>query len=406
MSDKKLNIGVVGAGGRGLWVLGHEFIRRVNDVRVLAFADPRDQKKLRSDVDWVISDVCENIGKVDYDIATFDNIDDLLAIKEIDVVFVATPDHLHADYAERVLDSGRDMIIEKPLATTPDDLNRIVTAEKRTGRKVFVGFCLRYNALHSRVKEIVAEGAIGRLCTISFQDYYAGGRGYFRGRNRFRKYSGGLLTEKACHSFDLMSWLFESYPKKVSCFGDVLVFKPNKEGATHCSECSITDTCPDYVHIKREDVYQQAGHGQSADLCVYNSEKDTDDTDVIILQYESGAMATYVECFYPPNTERRYSIIGTKGEVLASEEQGTIRMRILDDPQGWTEEKITYPPGSHRGSDPTMISAIIEYFRDDAPNDKVVGSDAGRRAVLTALAAIRSSDEGRVVKITEYFDGV
>jgi predicted dehydrogenase len=403
----KLNIGVVGAGARGLWVIGHEMARRTRDARVLAFCDPRPD--LEKDVAWVETDVLEKHGPLDYRMRAVSTLDELLAIPEIQMVFLATPDHLHAEYAERILEAGRDLLIEKPMATTVEDLNRIVAAQQRTGRRVFVGFCMRYNALHARAKELVAAGTIGRPCTISFQDYFARGRGYFRGRGRFRKYTGGLLTEKACHSFDLMAWILGAEPVRVSCFGGTLVFRPDPEAALHCSDCKLVDSCPDAVRLPRDDSkpsvsydhdYGQA-HKNGGDLCVYNSDKDNEDTDVMLLDFSTGVLGTYVECFYSPTVERRYSIVGTRGELQASEELGTIRMCRLGEGV-WTEEKIVCPPGSHRGADPAMVTAAIQYFTGNGDADtRTVDAWAGRLSVLTALAAQRSCDEERVVYLTD-----
>jgi len=390
---ERLNIGIVGAGARGLWTLGHEFVRRIGDVRVLAFCDPRPD--LREHLDYVKSDVTEKIGPVDYDIAALRSIDDLLAIDAIQMVFLATPDHLHVEYAEQIMDSGRDLLIEKPMATTVEGVNRIAEAQKRTGRKLYVGFPLRSNVLHSRARQLVTSGAIGR--PISYNDYFALGRGYFRSRGRFREFTGSLLAEKATHSFDLMSWLMGSDPARVSCFSRTLVFKPNPEAADRCCDCKLTATCPDYVDAPRDAVGRD---GDPRDLCVYNSEKDNDDTDVITLEYASGALGSFVEVMYSPSVERRYSIVGDRGKIRASEETGIIQVQKLGSKEV-VEEQLEYPPGGHRGSDPQLVTDAIAYFRGETPEGVQPTVHAGRTSVLTALAALKSSDENRVVDLSE-----
>ncbi len=388
MVKRRLNMGVIGSGGRGLWGLGHEFIRRTDDVRVLGFCDPRES--LRENVDWIISDVAEKGTPLDYDILTTSDHREILSIDDLDFVLLATPNHLHADYAEAICDAHVGMLIEKPLAINVRDLNRIVAAEQRSGVKVFVGFCMRYNKMFAKARELIASGAIGRPRLVSFQDYYALGRGYFRGRNRFERFSGGLLVEKACHSFDLIGWLVDSVPVRTSCFGRLSVFAPKEGAAETCTGCQLAESCPDSV---------QARAGRTP-LCVYNSEKDVDDTDALIIDYESGALATYVECFYSPTVDRRFSVVGDEGELVASEERGLIEYRRLRD-KTWTHIDIEYNPGGHRGADPLMVTAAIEYFRGDVGEEAKVGSEAGRMSVLTALAAQRSAKEGRIVTIDE-----
>ena len=67
----------------------------------------------------------------------------------------------------------------------------------------------------------------------------------------------------------------------------------------------------------------------------------------------------------------------------------------------WTREAIEYNPGGHRGADPRMVTAAIRYFRGEAGDEIKVDSEAGRMSVLTAMAAQRSSKEGRTVTIAE-----
>ena len=94
MSKDRLNMAVIGSGARGLWVLGHEFIRRTSDVRVLGFSDPRPN--LRENVDWIISDMAEKGDPLDYGIMATSDHEELLSIPELDFVLLATPNHLHA----------------------------------------------------------------------------------------------------------------------------------------------------------------------------------------------------------------------------------------------------------------------------------------------------------------------
>lgn len=380
---------VIGAGARGLWVLGHEFIRRRADVRVLGFCDPNPS--LREKVDWIISDMAGKGTPLDYHILTTDDHRELLAIDGLDFVLLATPNYLHADYAEAVCEAGLGLLIEKPMAVNVRDLNRIVAAERRTGVKVFVGFCMRYNRMFAKAKELLRSGVVGRARLVSFQDYYALGRGYFRGRNRFERFSGGLLVEKACHSFDLIGWLLEAVPVRVSCFGKLSVFTPREGAGETCSQCKLADSCYDYA--------QKTSDGREP-LCVYNSEKDVDDTDAVLIDYDSGALASYVECFYSPTVERRFSLVGDEGELMGSEERGLIEYRRLGG-NHWERIDIEYNPGGHRGADPLMVTAAIEYFRGEADEEAGVGSEAGRLAVVTALAAQRSAKEGRIVTIEE-----
>lgn len=74
----------------------------------------------------------------------YENIDSMLAEQKPDLVIVCTPDHTHDDIVVRALESGIDVITEKPMTTSVEKIRRILDAEKRTGRRVDVSFNYRY----------------------------------------------------------------------------------------------------------------------------------------------------------------------------------------------------------------------------------------------------------------------
>jgi UDP-2-acetamido-3-amino-2,3-dideoxy-glucuronate N-acetyltransferase len=89
--------------------------------------------------------------------------DEVLAATDIDGVVLATPAATHAHLAIRALEAGKHVFVEKPLALTVADAERIRAAAEANHRLVMVGHLLQYHPAFLRLKELVAEGRLGRL---------------------------------------------------------------------------------------------------------------------------------------------------------------------------------------------------------------------------------------------------
>jgi predicted dehydrogenase len=91
------------------------------------------------------------------------DLDDLLADPDLDAVVLATPVPTHAALAERVLDAGKHCFVEKPLAQSVADAERVVAAAERAGRVLMVGHLLEYHPGVAKLKEIAESGELGEI---------------------------------------------------------------------------------------------------------------------------------------------------------------------------------------------------------------------------------------------------
>src|SRR5436309_174397 len=111
------------------------------------------------------------------------HLDRLLADKMIDLVDICSPNHLHAQMAVAALEAGKHVLLEKPMATTLADAERVVAAAERSGRYLGIGLELHVSKQWARVRELIAEGAIGRAryANLSlFRRPFRGGSGNWR----------------------------------------------------------------------------------------------------------------------------------------------------------------------------------------------------------------------------------
>ena len=87
----------------------------------------------------------------------------LLEDREIDVVYIPLPNHLHAEWTLKALAAGKHVLCDKPLAVTYADARRMADAARDAGLRLMEGFMYRHHPQHARVAEIVGSGEIGRV---------------------------------------------------------------------------------------------------------------------------------------------------------------------------------------------------------------------------------------------------
>jgi len=97
------------------------------------------------------------------DVGSTNNLSDVLQDEEITGVVIAAPAALHYDFAEKALQAGKHVFVEKPLSLTQADGEKLVSLAAQKQKTLFVGHILNYHAAVVRLKEIIKDGKIGRL---------------------------------------------------------------------------------------------------------------------------------------------------------------------------------------------------------------------------------------------------
>lgn len=145
----------------------------------------------------------------------------LLADPAIDLVDIVTPNHLHADMAVKALEAGKCVLLEKPMATTLADAERVIAAAERSGRYCDSVLQLRVSRQWAKVRSLIEEGALGRMRAANFTLFrrpFRGGAGDWR----FTRASvGSWILEEPIHYIDLLLWYFRErgLPVEVSASG-------------------------------------------------------------------------------------------------------------------------------------------------------------------------------------------
>jgi len=113
---------------------------------------------------------------------------ELVARKDIDIVFVMSPDNLHEEHAIAALEAGKAVYLEKPMAITLEGCDRILRTAYRTKSKIFLGHNMRYFPAILKMKEVIDSGMIGEVqCGWCRHFVGYGGDAYFRDWHSDRK---------------------------------------------------------------------------------------------------------------------------------------------------------------------------------------------------------------------------
>jgi len=375
MNGKELSIGVIGAGGRGgLADCAH---KPEQGVRVVAGADVRDE-------------ALEDFGRKYPDALVTRDYKQLLADRELDAVFVTSPDYCHEEHAVAALNAGKDVYLEKPMATSIAGCDRILRAALENRSKLYVGHNMRHFTVIRKMKELIDAGTIGEVKVGWCRHFVAyGGDAYFKDWHAERAKSTSLLLQKGAHDIDVLHWLCGGYSEKVAAMGGLTLYD------------RITD---------RHDPSQRGDAGWHLENWPPLSQKglnpiiDVEDVSMMLMRLDNGVLASYQQCHYTPDAWRNYTIIGTEGRVENFGDapgESTVRLwnrRHHYCPQGDREFPIGHEEGSHGGADPKIVAEFVRYLR---AGGKVATSPVAARYSVAAgcMAAKSLRSGGRPLKI-------
>ena len=157
------------------------------------------------------------LGQLPASVRTFQNANELLTSDECDAVIISTPTQFHQDLAITALANGKHVIVEKPMASTPEGCRLMVEAAKSNGKLLTIGFNHRYFAAVKDVRRVIQSGAIGKLRYVKG---FAGHTGLseFKAKWMYDKdiMGGGTLMDNGIHTLDLVCYLMNDRIQEVS----------------------------------------------------------------------------------------------------------------------------------------------------------------------------------------------
>ena len=313
-------------------------------------------------------------------------------------------------------------------------------AEKKSGKKVIVAFNYRHSVHSMQLKELLAANRVGKITSVDFNWYLNvhHGADYFRRWHGRMAKSGSLLVHKATHHFDVLNWWLNSEPVEVTAYGSLEHYgRSNAFRGTKCRGCGYKDQCKFFWDITQDDnmvnlyVHNEKHDGYIRDGCVWSNEIDIYDKMSAQIIYANGVTANYSLTTYSPYEGWQIAFNGMKGRIETWEDipylqktpenqakRHAIEMSNADDAKSgevreiiamdnfaenfevYTTPKIT---GGHGGGDVRMLRRMFVDTKDN-PHHVMAGTREGAMSILIGIAARKSIQQKRPVKISELTD--
>jgi predicted dehydrogenase len=256
-TNSKINFAIIGCGHIGKRHI--EMLMRNTECKVIAACDILPEKTINT----------QHEGVKFYNDAK----QMLLDNPVIDVVCICTPNGLHAAQALMCLDAGKHVVIEKPMALTKADCEKIIFKSLQVSRHVFCVMQNRYSPPSVWLKEIIETKTLGDVFIVQLVCYWNRDSRYYKGDtwHGTADLDGGTLFTQFSHWIDLLYWLF----------GDIK---------------DILTTFADYNHAATT-AFEDSG--------------------IIQFKFENGAMGSinYSTSVWDKNLESSLTVIGSKGSI-------------------------------------------------------------------------------------------
>jgi myo-inositol 2-dehydrogenase / D-chiro-inositol 1-dehydrogenase len=283
---------------------------------------------------------------------------ELLARPDVDVADIVVPNHLHEEIGVAALDHGKDVLLEKPMAATAEQCDRLLAAARRSGRVLTIGHELRLSTQWGRVKAMIDAGDIGLpvyvLHTLFRFPYRPGAEGWRHDRARV----GSWILEEPVHAFDSAMWYLEGHGDPVSVLA--------------------------------------VGNGR-------RPEDGMEDNFTALLRFRGGAYAAITETLAAFEYHHVTEVVGREGSIRAwwsgtldRTRQPAFELKVKR--HGASQvETVTLAPSGELFELETQLAQAVVAFRERRP---LVSGEEARKRVIVCVEAERSLRERREVPLT------
>lgn len=386
-------IALIGTGGRSLsYATAYQ---QRDDIDITALADPNPTHR----------NTIATRANLASTYAEYDDWHDMLREQtDLDGVVICSPNHLHAEHAIGCLERGLPIALEKPLAPSKSDCEKIIAAERANAGRTLIGFVLRSAPFYAKIHELTTQGLIGRIVSIQADELPGVGVTSVMNRSPWRRYrdkSGGSMLEKSCHDLDLLNWMMDCYPVSLTSYGNRQIFVTDPELPETCDECHLQTACPYYnpTRSSHEDEGEEILHQfiREDDRCIYNIDKDVLDVQTLNIEYQSGALCTFTLNFHAmgPRAGRNFHAVGTQGRIWGNLHDAQVHLYR----NGPGKEEIFDASGDgtgHGGGDALHAYELITMMNDPTYRPQQNAFAGYLSAVMCFAADISVAEQRRI----------
>ena len=343
--NRKVGVGLIGSGF--IASIHADSFKKIKDAEILAVISPPQGH-------------AQKFAEKHQIPKHFTELDEMLALEEIDMVIIGAPNFLHCEICLKAAEAGKHIVVEKPLCLNLNEADRMIDACKKAGVKLMYAEELCFAPKYVRLKSLLDEGALGKPILLKQSEKHDGPHApHFWDVDRS---GGGVTMDMGCHAFQFFRWLNKNNPVK--------------------------------------SVYAQMS------TTVHMDKTRGDDNGIIILEFENGVTAIAEESWTKPGgMDDRAEVHGTEGVAYADVLQGNSIQTYSNKGVGYAVEKAGHTVGwSYTMYEENWNYGFpqeMEHFVDCVKNDKdplVTGED-GKAVMEIIFAAYESAGTGRKVEL-------
>ncbi len=285
--------------------------------------------------------------------------EEMLQKEKPELVAIATESGKHAEIALKCMDYGCNLIIEKPIALSIEDADKIIEKVNRLNLKVCACHQNRFNKSIQKIREALEKKRFGKLFYGTAHIRWCRDREYYN-RASWRgtwEQDGGALMNQCIHNIDLLRWMMGDEIEEV---------------------VGMTDR-------------------------LHHSYIEAEDLGIALIKFKNGSYGIVegTTNVYPKNLEETLYLFGEKGTVKAGGQSVNVIEEwrfsdMLDDPEEIKRQFHENPPNVYGYGHTPLYADVIDAIKND--RKPYVDAEAGKRALELVLAIYRSAASGTIVK--------
>ncbi|MEH7179276.1 Gfo/Idh/MocA family protein [Neobacillus vireti] len=408
---------LIGAGDRGARAYAPYALAYPNELKIVGVAEPDVERRAKLQQTHNIPN--ENAYEAWEEVLDLNQ-------KKADIAIICTLDRNHFQPTMRALELGYHVLLEKPMSPDPMECILMEQAAKKYNRQLTICHVLRYTDFWSTIKKVIAKGEIGEVVSLQLNENVEVmhmSHSFVRGNWNNKEKSSPMILQKSCHDMDIISFVMGKECKRISSYGSLMHFK--EENAPQGAPQRCLDGCPaelecpyhagryylgqgkgwakkfteDYSNEGIIKALQETPYGK----CVYRSDNNVVDHQVVNMEFEDGATATFSMCGFTREQTRIVQIMGTKGEIRGNMEENSISVfDFLTKHE--TVINFDNPVGGHGGGDTGIIRTFLKEIQFGNHEDSVSSASASVRSHLMAFAAEDSRlNQGQSINLDDYY---
>ena len=294
----------------GVGMMGREHLRVTQQLgwaEVQGIVDP-----FNGSIEWALSDWSLLSSQP---LRVYPDLREACLDSAVDAIVICSPNHTHYDVLQIVCESGKPILLEKPMATTLADAMEVFRLASEYPSVIQLGMQYRFKAQYvEALFEIRAKASLGLVKTVAMSEYRPPFLDKVNQWNKFNRHSGGTLVEKCCHYFDLMNVIAASRPKK---------------------------------------IYASGGRGVNfLDFQWQGVPSDIDDHAMAIIDYDNGIRANFTLNMFCQELYEELVVVGERGRLVASEQasfhpdtpsEARLQVEVPGHP-AYRPQSVGYPP--------------------------------------------------------------